>query len=157
MNTKNISIQSLTPIAPDGSLIDPMSLQWVIIDPHKDKKIDIDTIPAITYENGIETRYLVSTDCGHICPIDPTRSLYSPRQGIYFGKSSEGKHYCHFHAARCQKCGVTLCTQGDSDAFKVVKEGIKPYYVCEKHYVEIKSEDMKRSFLRGFLGRNSGW
>lgn len=163
--------QNISPQMPDGSIINLMGINYKIFDPHAHEKLDPEEdgyeedahemnmqIPAVTYENGVETRTLVLTDCAHLCPIDPTRSLYHPRQGLYIGVSHTGRHYCHLHAARCQKCGVTLCTQGDSDAFKVMSDGGgRPQYFCYDHYEEIKSENMKRSLLRGFFGKNSGW
>ena len=139
----NDLFQGVDPQLPDGSIIELMDLQWMIIDPHEH---DSNIFKAVTYVNNVETRTLVKTDCGHYCPIDPTRRMYSRHQGLYIGVSDTEKHYCHLHAARCDRCHKTLCTQGNTDAFKTILDGQRrPIYFCwdckvDNGWTDIRSE-----------------
>jgi len=146
-----LPFEGIDPQKPAGSIVNLMGINFKIIDP---EEYDGKPIPAITYEDDVELRSLVKTNCGHFCPIDPTFSLYPPKQGLYVGQSYTGKHYCHLHAARCQGCGRTLCVQGNprSDAYKVDPEdGNKPQYFCYDCHEKIKWSNMIDSFWSGIL------
>jgi hypothetical protein len=150
MANDNDRFQGLGPQAPAGSQVNLMGINFQIIDPEDIKK---GIIPAIKFKDGVETRGLVLTDCAHYCPVDPSPGLYSPRQGIYSGKSYTGKLYCHLHVARCQGCGRTLCTRGNSDAFRVDPEdGNRPQFFCYDCHEKIKWSNMISSFWNGFFG-----